>query len=290
MKSLHLHLIVLTGLLVANHCALAENDETNQDSDSNGLRHAVDALQLDVEQLETEASDAALQRSELSTGLMTLDGTVSGLEGSVFLLENDNLVIKQKLDAIDQILSKIETKKVFVTSQAYDGNLGGLAGADALCQNAADSAGLDGSFLAWLSTTTTSLIGETIPTGPAYRFVRHHVPYVLPNGQQVARYFGDLVDGDLENPIAVTEYGSTVFSGETWSATSANGLPAAGSPASLYTCENWTSGASSGGGLVIVNTTYFIGQIGATGPAWSSSAVGIQTSCAEQKRLICVEQ
>src|SRR6185312_12286239 len=44
-------------------------------------------------------------------------------------------------------------KCAFVTSQSYDGNLGGTAGADATCASAATAAGLTGTFAAWLSVT-----------------------------------------------------------------------------------------------------------------------------------------
>lgn len=40
---------------------------------------------------------------------------------------------------------------IFVTSSAYDGDLGGRSGADALCQTHAEGAKLQGTFLAWLS-------------------------------------------------------------------------------------------------------------------------------------------
>src|SRR5262245_12360152 len=44
---------------------------------------------------------------------------------------------------------------VFFTSETYrPGSLGGLAGADARCQAAADSQGLPGIYLAYLSTST----------------------------------------------------------------------------------------------------------------------------------------
>jgi len=43
------------------------------------------------------------------------------------------------------------TRIVFATSTLQNGNLGGLAGADQICQEHADAAGLLGSFKAWLS-------------------------------------------------------------------------------------------------------------------------------------------
>lgn len=61
-----------------------------------------------------------------------------------------------------------EYRRVFVTSQNYTGNLGGIAGADAKCQDAARNAELPGIFRAWISSSESS---------PAQTFVKSTVPY-----------------------------------------------------------------------------------------------------------------
>lgn len=90
-------------------------------------------------------------------------------------------------------------KLVFVTSAEFTGNLGGLSGADAICQEAADAAGLDGVFQAWLSDSvdTPSTRWKTLSLGP----------YFLLDGGVVAASFGDLVDGTINAEINVTEAG-----------------------------------------------------------------------------------
>ena len=45
--------------------------------------------------------------------------------------------------------------RVFATTAAYTGNLGGRAGADAACTTSRTAAGLPGTYKAWLSTNTT---------------------------------------------------------------------------------------------------------------------------------------
>jgi cysteine-rich repeat protein len=80
------------------------------------------------------------------------------------------------------------TRIVFVTSEIYTGNLGGLAGADAKCQSLADAAGLPGNYMAWLSTGASS---------PSTRFTQSPNPYVLVNGTKVADVVGPL-DGDCQ--------------------------------------------------------------------------------------------
>jgi len=90
-------------------------------------------------------------------------------------------------------------KKVFVSSQAYTGNLGGLEGADAKCQVLADAAGLKGTFKAWLSA------GETCPNT---QFTHGLYPYFRVDGALVAGNYADLIDGLLANPINLDEYGN----------------------------------------------------------------------------------
>lgn len=50
--------------------------------------------------------------------------------------------------------------RVFAASGPLSGNLGGLEGADATCRSRAESAGLPGTFIAFLSTSTTDAIGR----------------------------------------------------------------------------------------------------------------------------------
>jgi cysteine-rich repeat protein len=89
-----------------------------------------------------------------------------------------------------------EYRLVFATSTLHTGNLGGLAGADAICNARAQAAGLPGTYMAWLSTGQGS---------PSTRFVKSTVPYQLVNGHVVANSWNDLVDGSLINAIARTE-------------------------------------------------------------------------------------
>ena len=55
---------------------------------------------------------------------------------------------------------------VFVTSTTHNGNLGGVAGADAICNARAAAAGLPGSYLAWISMADDD---------PEFRFFQYFV-------------------------------------------------------------------------------------------------------------------
>jgi hypothetical protein len=89
------------------------------------------------------------------------------------------------------------SKVVFVSSVAYFGDaIGGLSGGDAKCQQLADTAGLKGTFKAWLSDSTTSA---------ADRMTHAQVPYVLRDGTLVARDWTELTSGKLQHAINLTE-------------------------------------------------------------------------------------
>ena len=87
---------------------------------------------------------------------------------------------------------------VFVTKERYQANLGGLAGADAICQAAAVAAELGGTdWTAWLSDSTGNAI-DRIPDGQ----------YRLVDGiTQVADDKADLTDGFLKAAINLNEDG-----------------------------------------------------------------------------------
>jgi hypothetical protein len=89
-----------------------------------------------------------------------------------------------------------KTAAVFVTSTTYSGNLGGLHGANAKCQTQASAAGLSGTWIALLS----------IPNGE----IRKSMPWNWGrlrrlDGATVANSLADLWDGQIQNPINITE-------------------------------------------------------------------------------------
>jgi len=92
-------------------------------------------------------------------------------------------------------------KRVFVTSMAFQGGaLGGLAGADNICNKLAAAAKLPGSFRAWLSDAVQS---------PAVRFDRDGGPYLLVDVTIVANHWTTLTTKPLRHAIDVTELGGT---------------------------------------------------------------------------------
>jgi hypothetical protein len=152
---------------------------------------------------------------------------------------------------------------VFLTSVSFFGNLGGLDGADARCQDRADAANLPGTFKAWVSTAAQ---------GPQTRFTKRTSSYRKVDGTVVATSFADLTGGLLKSPIDLTETG-VPGNNVAWTATDATGAYA---PAN---CNNWTEDAQGTGRAGL--TTAIDGQ-------WS--LLGNSYGCSVSLALYCVEQ
>lgn len=133
----------------------------------------------------------------------------------------------EETDTCDSTCKTIVHRKVFVSSIKYTGNLGGLSGADIRCQTLADSAGVPGTFKAWLSDDTSA---------PTDRFdTSFGGVYELVNGTSVAHGWKDLTDGSLENAINATEKNSTLDT-IVWTNTTPMGQPLG-----AVHCAGWTS-------------------------------------------------
>jgi hypothetical protein len=80
---------------------------------------------------------------------------------------------------------------VFATSTLQGANLGGLGGADALCQARAAAAALGGSFKAFMVDDNTKL----------ERLEHPNAPFMRLDGVKVADDWADLADESLDAPL-----------------------------------------------------------------------------------------
>jgi hypothetical protein len=156
---------------------------------------------------------------------------------------------------------------VFVTSQQYAGNLGGLAGADAKCQLLASNAGLCGTFMAWLSDSRTSA---------STRLSHSSNPYVLVDGTTMVapNWTGLLSSGGPVNPILKDERGMVHSSTDVWTNTTPSG------DISSASCGDWTSASTTAG----------VGQVGdatRTDNGWTQL---ILDDCSGSASLYCMQQ
>lgn len=172
-------------------------------------------------------------------------------------------------------------KKVFVSGSAYNGNLGGLSGADAKCQSLANGASLSGTYKAWLSSSTISA---------SSRLSHASVPYVLVDGTLIADNWADLITNKsgnyLANSIIKNQNGSIVLDQYAWTNTRPDGTINY-SLSSKYACSDWTSPLKSYGGL--------LGEVSYKDVNWTQvlrkgGVYGLYSWCNYSRYLYCFEQ
>lgn len=152
------------------------------------------------------------------------------------------------LDALDAYLAQ-QVKIVFVSSTEQNGNLGGVAGADAICRGLAADAGLHGLYRAWIATSSTD--------DPVSRFYQSPAPYILVDGTMVATDWDDLTDGTLLAPIDIDETGG-VHSGDfAWTNVNTDGSLT--SAVTTEQCQGWT----------VTNVGGKLGQVDTAGALWT---------------------
>ena len=161
-------------------------------------------------------------------------------------------------------------KTVFVTSVSFNGNLGGLKGADDKCQAQADDPASivpSGTYLAWLSDGTDS---------PNTRFTKSSHPYLLPDGTKIAENYTDLTDGSIQHFINIDPTGKTVGQNPFWTGTNQDGTTAQ----PIRTCNGWMD--------LYTNAYGMIGSTGHTLTTWSSQSM--QNCKTQRNRLACFQQ
>jgi hypothetical protein len=153
---------------------------------------------------------------------------------------------------------------VFVTSGTYDGNLGGLTGADYICNTLAGAAGLGGTFVAWLSDSTADARDRLTGAGP----------FVTLQGHTVATDVADLTDG-LIGSISRDEYNDPPDISGVWTGTNPDGT--------WYglDCLGWTSNVN--GGSVLGRR----GNKATTSTSWTSFSNNV---CFSKRHLYCFQQ
>jgi dipeptidyl aminopeptidase/acylaminoacyl peptidase len=152
-------------------------------------------------------------------------------------------------------------KAVFVTSASFNGNLGGLTGADAICQAEADDPASivpAGTYLAWLSDGTDS---------PETRFTKSSRPYILPGGAKVSILHALDIDPTGKS-LGLTSY---------WTGTNPDGT----TTQYFLTCDGWTADP-------VTNFIGMAGSISHGSSLWSSGDPA--SACSQPHKLVCFQQ
>nr|MBP9084595.1 hypothetical protein [Kofleriaceae bacterium] len=118
---------------------------------------------------------------------------------------------------------------IFVTGLAFTGNLGGRAGADQKCRDAANAAGLGGTFVAVLGDSGAGI--DPLATSR----ISMARGWGRPDGKPVVDKAADLVTGKQWYPITLDQAGTDLGSTATyWSGSMASG-------ATGTDCNRWSS-------------------------------------------------
>ncbi len=176
--------------------------------------------------------------------------------------------VKGQLSATSPLLGVCDLSfTVFVTSTVQSGDFGGVQGGDAICQDLADTAGLAGTYRAWLSDSSRSPLSS----------LAGNLPYLLVDGTEIAVGTEDLFDSSLGADINLDELGALVPTpaqpDNVWTGTNANGTSRGAN------CSGWTSADPNDDGHA--------GKTNRSNDDWTSAD---NESCDQQLRLFCFEQ
>ena len=162
---------------------------------------------------------------------------------------------------------------VFVTHTSFDGNLGGVIGADAACTTAGGSIpGYAGrKFVAWLS---------NLAKDADQRVVHGSLPYRRVDRSIFANSYADMIDGTVNLPLFLDETGAaltgTALERSVWSGTGTNGVW------NGNTCNDWGSNLSTDTG------NYGDSQM--ADQNWTQVPGPASSTCDLKKHVYCIEQ
>lgn len=165
---------------------------------------------------------------------------------------------------------------IFVTNQLYNGNLGGLAGADAKCAAQA----VLGSKTSSLSGTWRAVLSSDV--GNAKDRIALSQGYSIKNtkGETISLVATNLWNGNLSNAIQYSADGVAPINGPNltaWSGSNADGNRIQIGSAQETTCSSWTDSSSSSDGV--------FGNVNVADSSWIYFD---QDSCSLPKRLYCI--
>jgi hypothetical protein len=169
-------------------------------------------------------------------------------------------------------------KRVFFTSTAYDGNLGGISGADAKCASAASGANLGGTWKAFIQNVPVlGTDSNKFYNGDAVSRMDEVGPWYSVDMKKLVFYNkAHISSGNALIPILVAgdEGGVSVAASTfTWNGASHHYYFA---NLGLSNCSNWTSNSA--------------GVYGAGGEVRYTWFGGAPVSCALRGHLVCFEQ
>ncbi len=154
-----------------------------------------------------------------------------------------------------------QTSRVFVSKDPVPMPTG-PADATATCNTLASNESLGGTWVAWLSDSSTNAVDQLTPGSGPFNLVG--------SGSTIANDIATLTDSSIDVAFDKAEDGSTVTGQFTWTGTSSDGT------AYTVTCDDWTNTATNG----------MTGHTGLTTQAWTFFN---NANCATTRHLYCFE-
>ena len=181
-----------------------------------------------------------------------------------------------------------QDKCVFVSSQKYTGNLGGVTGAHQKCQNLAQTAGYSGTYKAWIC-------GDDTSRDPEAEFTHYSGQYELVNGVVVADSWADLTDGNLDAQIAIDETGAQVNQELVFTNVRIDGRCDGHACNCEYPCNsgsgwNYAGANGCGGGGCGSDAGAEMGNTYYLDSAWTEYSESYSGACYGDYRIYCFEQ
>lgn len=172
----------------------------------------------------------------------------------------------------------VETRTVFLATNSgakYNGNLGGIAGANTKCNTEAAAAGLLGTYMAWISLTANA----TNDPNSLFTGINGSYTYLLPSGTKVADNWADLTDATLDAAINENASGTSQTSGNVWTNVTTAGARD-GSTSNTHGCATW--------GTALNTRSANVGTAGNTDNTWTDT--GGTATCDTTAYLYCFQQ
>lgn len=177
-------------------------------------------------------------------------------------------------------MCRFAPRLVFLTSESFTGNLGGLAGADQRCNELAAASLLDGSFRAWLLVDGQTLAARF----PEFYGVPTAWNFTSMGNELLAKSFQQLVSQGPAGPLAYTEQGEAFAELRVWTNITAAGLAAGGD------CGQWTDEA----GAALIGNSGFVPDEGPEAETWHQKRQwtdlnGSKRYCYYSHPLYCIQ-
>ncbi len=180
--------------------------------------------------------------------------------------------------------TSVTTRIVLVSRDTFQGDrLGGVFGANAICNQLATLAGLSGkTFVAWLSDMPNDAAGKRVPEASS--------TYVRTDGVVVSTNLAGAIssNSDLDHAIDHDEYGDPVSTSDfVWTWTKADGTAGTTCASSTFASQQQQQGPGPSGGTSPPPGT--LGKITSDAGDWTEAKID-HVDCGSSGHLYCFEQ